>query len=147
MLPIGTSDRIPIGLEDVVRRMGSISAIKRWVFTLKYIHYLIMIQHMSGILTIAPRRGLCVSSSEVRNTIYIYIFYWKFGVKHYQNLDKQKKTIIYIMGIELVYIWTNWNPLYPQMRYAKFGWNWSSGSWEDFLYFVDVFFLFHNYLP
>ena len=31
---------------------------------------------------------------------------------------------------------------------AKFCWNWLNGSWEeDFLNFVNVFFLFRNYLP
>ena len=28
-------------------------------------------------------------------------------------------------------IWTNWNPLYPRMFCAKFGWNWSTGSEEN----------------
>ena len=28
-------------------------------------------------------------------------------------------------------IWTNLNPLYPRMLFAKFGWNWPSGSGED----------------
>ena len=44
--------------------------------------------------------------------------------------------------------WTNLNPLHPRMLCAKFGWNWLSGSGEeDFLYFVNVFSLFCNYLP
>ena len=29
------------------------------------------------------------------------------------------------------FIWTNYGPLYPRMLCAKFGWNWSSGSWEE----------------
>ena len=29
------------------------------------------------------------------------------------------------------FIWTNWNPHHPRMLFAKFGWNWPSGSWED----------------
>ena len=28
-------------------------------------------------------------------------------------------------------IWTNLNPLHPRMLYAKFGWNWPIGSWEE----------------
>ena len=28
------------------------------------------------------------------------------------------------------FIWTKLNPLYPKMLWAKFGWNWPSGSWE-----------------
>ena len=31
------------------------------------------------------------------------------------------------------FIWTNLNPLHPRMLCAKFGWNWLSGSGEDFL--------------
>ena len=31
------------------------------------------------------------------------------------------------------FIWTNLTPLHPRMQYAKFGWNWLSGSGEDFL--------------
>ena len=28
-------------------------------------------------------------------------------------------------------IWTNLNPLHPRMLWAKFGWNWPSGSGEE----------------
>ena len=28
-------------------------------------------------------------------------------------------------------IWTNFGPLHPRMLCAKFGWNWSSVSWEE----------------
>ena len=46
------------------------------------------------------------------------------------------------------FIWTNLNPLHLKMLCAKFGWNWLSGSGEeDFLYFVNVFSVFCNYLP
>ena len=38
--------------------------------------------------------------------------------------------------------------LHPRMLFAKFGWNWPSGSGDKrFLNFVDVFSLFRNYLP
>ena len=37
-------------------------------------------------------------------------------------------------------IWTNLNSLYPGMLFAKFGWNWPSGS-------TCKFSLFCNYLP
>ena len=30
------------------------------------------------------------------------------------------------------FIWTNLNPLYPRMLCAKFGWNWPSGSGEEY---------------
>ena len=33
------------------------------------------------------------------------------------------------------------------MHCDKFGWNWLSGSGEDFLKFRQCIFLFHNYLP
>ena len=45
------------------------------------------------------------------------------------------------------YIWTNLNTLYPRMHCAKFGWDWPSGSGEDFLISINVFLLFCNYLP
>ena len=32
-----------------------------------------------------------------------------------------------------LFIWTNLNPLHQRMLCAKFGWNWPSGSGEDFL--------------
>ena len=45
------------------------------------------------------------------------------------------------------FIWTNLNSLYPRMLFAKFGWNWLSGSGEDFFNFVNVFSLSRNSLP
>ena len=46
------------------------------------------------------------------------------------------------------FIWTNLNPLYPRMPCAKFSWNWLSGSGEeDFEILVNIFSIFHNYLP
>ena len=50
------------------------------------------------------------------------------------------------------FIWTNLNPLYPRMHYAKFGWNWPSGSGKVLRFFIIssiiyVFSLFCNYLP
>ena len=41
------------------------------------------------------------------------------------------------------FIWTNLNPLHPMMLCAKFGWFWI----RRFLNFVNVFSLFHKYLP
>ena len=29
------------------------------------------------------------------------------------------------------FIWRNLNPLHQRMLYAKFSWNWPSGSWEE----------------
>ena len=29
------------------------------------------------------------------------------------------------------FIWTHFNTLHPRMLCAKFGWSWSSGSWEE----------------
>ena len=29
------------------------------------------------------------------------------------------------------FVWTNLNPLHPRMLFAKFGWNWLSGSGEE----------------
>ena len=46
------------------------------------------------------------------------------------------------------FICPNLSPLHPRMLCAKFGWNWSRGSWEeDFFKFVNVFSLFRKYLP
>ena len=45
-------------------------------------------------------------------------------------------------SFEQTWIW------HQRMHYGRFGWNWSSGSWEeDFFNFVNVFSLFCNYLP
>ena len=46
------------------------------------------------------------------------------------------------------FIWINLNLLHPRMICAKFGWNRPSGSsGEDFQNFINIFSLFHNYLP
>ena len=39
------------------------------------------------------------------------------------------------------FIWKNLNPLQPSMLCAKLGWNWLSGSWEDFL-ITSIYFLY-----
>ena len=52
------------------------------------------------------------------------------------------------MSIKWFFIWTKLNPIHPWMLCAKFVLNRPIGSEEeDFFYFVDVFSLFHNYLP
>ena len=48
----------------------------------------------------------------------------------------------------LPFIWTNSNPLHQRILWAKFRWNWPSGSWEeDFLFIFNIISQFHNYLP
>ena len=37
--------------------------------------------------------------------------------------------------------WTNLKKLYPKMLYAKFGWNWPSGSGEKDFWILSIFFL------
>ena len=45
-----------------------------------------------------------------------------------------------IIALEIgPFIWTNLNPLHPRMFCIKSGWNWHSGSGEDFYNFIDVF--------
>ena len=44
-------------------------------------------------------------------------------------------------------LWANLDVLYPRMLCVKFGWNCSSGSWEEDLHFVNVVLQFRNYLP
>ena len=52
------------------------------------------------------------------------------------------------MRICWFFIWTNLILYHPRLLFAKFGWNWSSGTGEeDFLNFVNIFSLFRNYLP
>ena len=63
-------------------------------------------------------------------------------------IKRRKKTIINFMRICWFSIWTNLNPLHPRMLCDKYDRNWLSGSAEeDFFNFVNVFSLFHNYLP
>ena len=44
------------------------------------------------------------------------------------------------------FIWTNLNSLYPRILCVMFGWNWPSGSGEDFQK-LSIFFNFCYYLP
>ena len=44
------------------------------------------------------------------------------------------------MRIEWIFIWTNLNPLHPRMHCGRFGWNWSSGSWEEDFYICQCIF-------
>ena len=57
-------------------------------------------------------------------------------------IKRRKKYIVNFMRMYSFFIWTNLN---PRMLYAKFGWNWLSGSGEDvlissmyFRYFVII---------
>ena len=45
---------------------------------------------------------------------------------------EKKYTIIFFLRIECFLNWTNLNPFHPVVCCAKFGWNWYSGSEEDF---------------
>ena len=36
---------------------------------------------------------------------------------------------------------------HPRRQCRKFGWNWPRGSGGEDFYFVNIFLLFHNYLP
>ena len=45
-------------------------------------------------------------------------------------IKRRKNTIIHFRRIELFFIWSNLNPLYPRRHSAKFGKNWPSGSSE-----------------
>ena len=47
----------------------------------------------------------------------------------------------------MVIIWTQLNPLPLRMICAKFGWNWPSGSGEDFFLIFSAFLHFRYYLP
>ena len=40
------------------------------------------------------------------------------------------------------FIWTNLNPLHPRMHCAKFGWNWPSGSREEFFFILSMYFCY-----
>ena len=63
-------------------------------------------------------------------------------------IKRRRKNVINFIRVYWFFIWTNLNPLHPRMLCANFGWNWTSGSGEeDFKNFVNVFLLFHNYLP
>ena len=44
------------------------------------------------------------------------------------------------MRIKWFFIWTNLNPLHPRMLYAKFGWNWLSGSGEEDFKILSMYF-------
>ena len=41
---------------------------------------------------------------------------------------------------EGAFIWINLNPLNPRILYAKFGWNWSSGSGEEDFFNLSTYF-------
>ena len=63
-------------------------------------------------------------------------------------IKRRKNNIIYFMRIYCFFIWRILNLPHPRMLCAKIGWNWLSGSGEEFfLNFVNVFSLFRNYLP
>ena len=39
-------------------------------------------------------------------------------------------------------IWIKFNPLYPRIRWAKFGWNWQNSSGEEGLYILLIHFCY-----
>ena len=69
--------------------------------------------------------------SVEKNYIFSLIFF-RHLTHDYHNVNwEKKKPIIYFIRIEWFFIWTNLNPLHPRMLCAKFGWNWPSGSEEE----------------
>ena len=44
------------------------------------------------------------------------------------------------MRINWFFIWTNLNPLHPRMLFAKFVWNWPSGSGEEDFLILSMYF-------
>ena len=62
-------------------------------------------------------------------------------------IKRRKKPIINFIRIYFFFIWRNLNLLHPKMLCAEIGWNWLSGSGEDFFNFVNVISRFRNYLP
>ena len=59
-------------------------------------------------------------------------------------IKRRKKNIIKLMRIYWFFIWRNLNPYHPRtLNCAKIVWN----QLSDFFNFVNVFWLFHNYLP
>ena len=47
------------------------------------------------------------------------------------TLIKRRKNIINFMRIYKIFIWRNLKQFNPRMPWARFGWNWSSGSGEE----------------
>ena len=52
----------------------------------------------------------------------------------------RKKNIIDFKRIYWFFIWRNLNPLHPRMLCDKFGWNWLSGSGEEFFLISSMYF-------
>ena len=52
----------------------------------------------------------------------------------------REKNHYFFMRTEWFFIWTNLNPLNPKMQCGRFGWNWSSGSWEEDFLNVSMYF-------
>ena len=44
----------------------------------------------------------------------------------------REKPVISFLRIEWLFFWTTLNSLHPRRLYARYGWNWFSGSEEDF---------------
>ena len=71
-------------------------------------------------------------------------------IAHLRNSSNQQTNLCKAMIIpqRLIrgkfFVWTNFNPLHPRMLCAKFGWNWPSGSEEDFKILLMYFPYFVN---
>ena len=69
------------------------------------------------------------------------------NTNEYQNVNyEKKKTIIYLIRIEWIFIWVNLNPLHPRMLVAKFGCNWSSGSGEENYLISSMYFCYFLFI-
>mgnify|MGYP003683194777 CR=1 FL=1 len=82
-----------------------------------------MVLYLSKLEFPSPKDALCQVWLKLAQ------WFWRRRFLHFVNLFSLFRNYLPLEK-ERTFIWTNLNPLLPRMHYAKFGWNWPSGSGE-----------------
>ena len=117
------------------------------VYVFSLFHYYLPIEksgalHLNKIKFSSPNDEWCQVWSKLAK------WFWRRSIFFISSMFFRYFVIFSSWKRTRPFIWINLIPLHPKMLCVKFGWNWPSGSGEDFFKnFVKVFMLFRKYLP
>ena len=87
------------------------------------------------------RRALHLKKLEFPSRMICAKFrFWRRKLLKFVNVFSQFRNYLPLWKGAETFIWTNLNPLHPKTNCAKFGWNWPTGSGEEDLKHLSMYF-------